>query len=372
MSENAKQRRLVPVGEPTVQEVEKEPTPLDLLRTEAITAGNYRNLPPLRWFVPGWIIANGTTQVYGPPKAGKSFWTMRLALEAARGGQWCNHDFRTPRRVLYIAPEASRSHVERVTGWAQMTGAQWPATLTLLPSQMDISKDIAGVRQYVTEEGPFDLVVIDTLASASPSADENTSEMKVVTANLETIRRALPDHAALIIVHHTGKDMSKGGRGHSSLLGYVSGAILITKETGTGNHKAAVQESRDGLEPLPLHYRIEPVQLPPISGELLAREVGVMVEIDYVEAVKDNVTTLYDALKETYPHPTTFTARDAQEASGLRKSANAQTLTRGVGLGLWVREGTGPKTVYRLVPRPSDIGPLVETAEADTAAQLFQ
>lgn len=325
-----------------------------------ITADNYMHLPPLRWFVPGWVIEGGTTAVYGEPGSGKSFWTLGLALEAARGGQWCLHDFRTPRRVLYIAPEAGRSHVERVKGWIDRHTHVWPDTFHLADVQVNIYTDqaVSEITQAVEELGPLNLVVIDTLASATAGVDENGSDMNVVTRNLETIRRALGDSGSLVVVHHTGKDLTRGLRGHNSLLGYVTGSLLVTKENAGNTHKVETKKLRDGKAPLPLYYRIEPTDLPPIvdeDGRQHSREVGVMVPVDYVEAATDTMTQVYDALVQTYRLGDTFTTRDVQDHTGLGRGPVAKALSRGIDQGLWDRTGASKNTRYRFIGRPGDV-----------------
>lgn len=362
----AKPVRGLPTSEPDTEspdaETEKKPSHYEKLVAEAITAENYKAVPPLEWFVPGWIVANGITQVYGPPKAGKSFWTLALALEAARGGQWCDNEFKEPQRVLYIAPEAITSHIERIKGWVKKHGTEMPDTLTLLPTQVDIAKDesVSAISQYMREHGPFDLVVLDTLASATPDVEENGSEMKRVTTNLETIRTSQTERLALIIVHHTGKDISKGGRGHSSLLGSVHAAILVTKESDGLAHKVEMKDLRDGKEPLPLYYRIEPVELPPLPGDVLAREVGIMVPVGYVDAVQDKLTALYDALVDNgYKPGDTFKRTDITDLPGAPAKGVHGVLNRGIDRGLWAREGNTRATYYRLKGRPGDVGSLV-------------
>lgn len=340
----------------SVAEVAKTDEQTNPILAELITAENYKQVPPLRWFVPGWIIEGGTTAIYGEAGAGKSFWTLSLALEAARGGQWCEHRFTRPYRVLYIAPEAAHSHVERVKGWESLHGAEWPAGFHLAPTQVNIYTDqsVSDIEQALDALGPVDLVVLDTLASATAGLDENSPQMNVVTQNLEKIRRKLPNGAPLIVVHHTGKDGTKGLRGHSSLLGYVSGSMLITKENNA--HRVEAKKVRDGDTPMPLYYRVERAELPPLPGELLAREVGVMVPVGYLDAVKDNVSQVYEALAEAYRPNDLFSRTDAEAVSGLTRGPIRTALNKGADMGLWAKEGTGKATRYRFIGRPGDQG----------------
>jgi hypothetical protein len=72
------------------------------------------------------------------------------------------------------------------------------------------------------------LIVLDTLAQCLIGGDEN---------NGEAIGRAI-DHAnhirretgaAVLFVHHTGKDVTKGARGHSSLFAAMDTVIAVSK-----------------------------------------------------------------------------------------------------------------------------------------------
>lgn len=347
-------RQLTLIDGVQVTEITRPEPPENPVLAELITADNYKDLPPLRWFVPGWIIEAGTTAIYGEAGAGKSFWTLCLALEAARGGQWCDHQFAEPKRVLYLAPEASSSHVERIKGWTHLNGTEWPATFHLAPTQVNVYTDesVSQIENAIDALGPIDLLVLDTLASATAGLDENSPNMNVVTQNLEKIRRKLSPGAPLIIVHHTGKDSAKGLRGHSSLLGYVSGSMLITKENA--KHKVDAKKVRDGDTPLPLYYQIRPVELPPLPGELVTREVGVMQSITHLEAVNDTTTKAYTALRDELRPNDTFTTAHVARLLDVSDTTANKALKRGADLGLWERQGATKGAHWRYIGRPGD------------------
>ena len=81
------------------------------------------------------------------------------------------------------------------------------------------------------------LVVIDTLARSMGTGDENASaDMGAFVATIDEIRAKTGAHVA--VVHHAGKDASRGARGHSSLRAAVDTEIelkgdgkVITAET---------------------------------------------------------------------------------------------------------------------------------------------
>jgi len=72
------------------------------------------------------------------------------------------------------------------------------------------------------------LIQVDTLARAFGGGNENDSQdMGAFIHNCGRMQRKLD--CALMVLHHSGKDASKGLRGHSSLLGAVDTQLELTK-----------------------------------------------------------------------------------------------------------------------------------------------
>ncbi|WP_198019292.1 AAA family ATPase, partial [Mesorhizobium sp. LNHC229A00] len=104
---------------------------------------------------------------------------------------------------------------------------------------------------------PLELVVIDTLATATPGANENAStDMSVVLSNLERIRDEC--RCTVLMVHHKPRN-GNNPRGHSSLFANVDNAIeleitprldIAFREDGTQLtrqiHRATIQKNKDG------------------------------------------------------------------------------------------------------------------------------
>ena len=74
---------------------------------------------------------------------------------------------------------------------------------------------ISDVRQ-ITKGAPVQLIVLDTLARMF-NMDENSSrDMSVAINACDRIKRAF--QCAVMPVHHTGKDTSRGARGSNALI----------------------------------------------------------------------------------------------------------------------------------------------------------
>jgi hypothetical protein len=69
-----------------------------------------------------------------------------------------------------------------------------------------------------------------------------------------------------MVVHHSGKDSSKGLRGSTAFLA----AVDLTIEIASGDNgriSATVRKSNAGASPMPEWYELETVPLSPIDGE---------------------------------------------------------------------------------------------------------
>lgn len=348
--------------EPADQENELLNAMLDELIAGEIGADELHKLPPLSWFVDGWIRANALNVVYGPAKAGKSFWTMSLALEAAIGRQWAGHIFDKPKKVCYFAAEDPESHAERIRGWLQANNIEAPASLRLQTKQIKLNNPLwaKGIRLYLEKQGPFDLVVIDTLNAATPGMEENSAkEMSQINYDLEKIVKTLPPKSALILNHHAGKSEGSGPRGSSSLDGAHRSLINIKTDKATNTIKVTQEKVRDGAAMEPLNYRIRTQTLPP-DADGRCREIGVMEAVDYQTAITEVGTEVYEALKATFGFDDTFTAADIGQASGLTGGSLQRLITIGVERSprMWERFGNGRATKYRLMRRPGETGVL--------------
>jgi hypothetical protein len=76
------------------------------------------------------------------------------------------------------------------------------------------------------------LIIGDTLARMSAGANENSGEdMGPVMARFDQVAQSTG--AALMIIHHNGKDAAKGARGWSGIRAHIDTEIEVTEKEGT-------------------------------------------------------------------------------------------------------------------------------------------
>jgi hypothetical protein len=86
---------------------------------------------------------------------------------------------------------------------------------------------------------------VDTLNRAAPTSDENSS--KEMGEILEACKRLQALIGGLVVlIHHTGKDTTRGARGHSSFFAALDGAIEVER-TAT-QRSWSVAKAKDGQD----------------------------------------------------------------------------------------------------------------------------
>jgi len=248
-------------------------------------------LPPPTWLIEELITDYGLSIVYGDPGAGKSFIVLDMALRIAFGLPW--HDVTTKQTgVLYIAGEGARGLGKRVTGWRKehaMEGVDAPFLLLPVAVQLLDEKDRAKLQRTIVaaiERAGFDigLVVIDTVSRAIAGQDENGQEsMSLFIKACSDIQ--VQTGGAVIGVHHSGKDSSRGMRGSTVLLGGCDASIKLTKNEQTVTLEVEKQKDAEQAEPIYMTMKkVEWVQglgkeestLVPVKGEKPVEEERVI------------------------------------------------------------------------------------------------
>ena len=231
------------------------------------------DIEPQRWNVPGWIPSDSLTVVYAAPGVGKSFYALSLAIECARGGEWLGQNLE-PHPVLYVAAERLTTLRDRAEAWSERSEEPIPEKL-LMPDfsstpQLTDPFHVEALCSYIEAEG-VKLVVLDTYAMMTQGIEENSSA-SVPAEALGRLRKATKG-GTVLIVHHSGKDSSKGLRGSTALLAAVDLTIELSGDGG--RLSATVRKSNAGAVPLPEWYEIQLVPLSPLDGE--SRSSAVLV-----------------------------------------------------------------------------------------------
>ncbi len=187
------------------------------------------NRPRREYVIKGLLDRGAFAELYGDTNSGKTFTALDIAEHIAHNWSWRGRKVRGG-PVCYIAAEGGLGLEERLTAFRQHHDVdQKDVPLYIIPASIDLCSadtDALTLIDEIQRLGRVQLVVIDTLARALAGGDENgPQDMGAFVGNCDRIREATG--AAVLAIHHSGKDHSRGGRGHSSLRAAVDTEILV-------------------------------------------------------------------------------------------------------------------------------------------------
>lgn len=219
-------------------------------------------LPPPTWLVEGLIPEKGIVIPYGPPKAGKTFVALSMALHIAANRDWMGRKVNGG-GVVYVAGEGVGGLSIRIKAMRQAYEIPANIPFWVVPRAVNFRDPNAvkalydAIKATVLDE-PISLVVLDTLARAMPGVDENSAEeVGVVVASCDELKFALG--ATIMPIHHAGKDIERGLRGSSAIHGALDTSLQIT---GTGDRVTVKNDNQKDAELAPafmLEMRTVPI-----------------------------------------------------------------------------------------------------------------
>lgn len=246
-------------------------------------AGLMERDPP-DWMLEGFLAQKSLAAIYAPPASFKTFLALDMGLCIATGQDW--HGRKTARgRVLYIASEGSGSFGFRVQAWANarhggsLIDSEW---FRHLGEDVDMlgPEDLRSLVEAVQEQMPngVDLMIIDTVARNFGSGDENsTKDMVSFINNVGKLKSIL--NCAVLVIHHTGKDEAKGGRGSSAMRGALDHEFRLRREDASDRVKLVTTKQKDADEAAPVWLKLGRIEVThPKTGEVRESLVPVISE----------------------------------------------------------------------------------------------
>lgn len=212
-------------------------------RFKLLGSAELHALPPLQWLIRGVLPAAGVATLFGPTASGKSFLALDMAAAVADGRRWFGCRVESA-PVVYAALEGEAGFRLRAAAWEAHQGRTLPDGLRILlqPFKLTEAQDVLDLAAVVPAGA---LIFIDTLNRAAPTADENSS--RDMGEILEGAKRLQAMTGGLVVlVHHTGKDSTKGLRGHSSLFAAMDAAIEVSRDGDRREWRVA--KSKDGQD----------------------------------------------------------------------------------------------------------------------------
>lgn len=215
----------------------------------------------LPWIIKGVLPQAGLAVVYGASGSGKSFAVLDMALTIAQGLEWRKRKTKQC-KVAYIAAEGAEGFRKRLAAYAmhkKVDLATVPMTvLNGAPNLME-KQDAKDVVLGIRAAGGADVIIVDTFAQTTPGANENAGEdMGRALGHCKRIHELTG--ALVVLIHHSGKDSSKGERGWSGLRGACDAVIEVVREPA-GGRWLRLAKNKDGEDGLEWGFELETVQI---------------------------------------------------------------------------------------------------------------
>lgn len=224
------------------------------------TVAEVAKMQSQQWRIKGVFPRVGIAAIYGPSKSGKSFKAFDMAAAIGEGSPFFGHATK-PGVVLYIALEGEAGMRGRALAWERHNGRPMPNSVRFMlqPFRLTDPQDVSDLAETIIEaEGHGAVVFIDTLNRAAPEADENSSkDMGRIIEGAKTLQRLIG--GLVVLIAHTGKDGSKGLRGHSSLFAALDAAILVERNGDSRSWK--VDKAKDGKDGEEHRFRLRAVEI---------------------------------------------------------------------------------------------------------------
>jgi hypothetical protein len=212
---------------------------------------------------PSWIIKNVIPQgevamLFGESGSGKTFVALDFAIAISTGEPW--RGMLTKKgRVVYVAAEGAGGFRNRLVAYAQhhqIPLDSIPIGIVAGAPNLLEKADALDLAKSIVHSGGADVIFIDTLAQTTPGANENSSEgMGKALEHCKGLHRATK--ALVILMHHSGKDSTKGARGWSGIRAAVDAELEVVRDND--DRAINITKQKDGEDGQQFGFRLNPI-----------------------------------------------------------------------------------------------------------------
>jgi len=255
---------------PTTTDAPKKEAPPSKFRFPVISWTDFAVQSSWRYIIKGVIPAAGLGVLFGESGSGKSFQMLDMAAAIALGIAW--RGIRTTQgRVVYIVAEGAAGFRNRLIAYAiyhKIDPRTIPLDIIDSTPNLLLKEDALELCKSILASGPRpSLVVIDTFAQAMAGANENASEdMGKALAHCKGMHKALG--SMIMLVHHSGKDASKGARGWSGLRAAADVELEVTRSAFGRALRSTKQKDGADFQEWGFDLNVVPVGIDPDGDQI--------------------------------------------------------------------------------------------------------
>ena len=190
-----------------------------------------KDLPLLKWLVQGILTVGAILVLVGKPGTFKTFLSLHIALCITYGLKFFGRKVEQG-DVIYMAGESPYGFRLRVEAWEKFHNMNMEASpffMQIGGNPLNLEKEIERLIKDIQEQDIHPkLIVIDTLQIYLNGNENSAEDMGSFVQAIHKLRDQTG--ASIIIVHHVGKDESRGPRGHTALIGAADAIFEMHKK----------------------------------------------------------------------------------------------------------------------------------------------
>lgn len=203
----------------------------------------YNSTLPVAWLIEDIYPKGEVVLMAGASHSGKTYLALDQGLAVAYGRPWAGHaTTQTP--VIYAPSEGLLGIGKRVSA-----ALDYHSTYEELAQFFTFSEGLSlthgdsldHLKSHAHRTGAG-LIIVDVLRDATAGIEENSAQFGDAFGLLRDLGQQTG--ATVLVLHHLGKDPTKGARGHSSLKDKTDLEVIVTATEptlGTGVRTTAVQ-----------------------------------------------------------------------------------------------------------------------------------
>jgi hypothetical protein len=241
--------------DPKVEAASKEKSD----RFKVIGATEFADRPLPTWVVRDVLPKAELVVLFGESTAGKSFVALDMVEAIARGLPWRGKRVKQG-RVVYVVAEGGGGFSKRLRAYEiehQVNHVGVPLGIIHAAPNLIERGDAVEVCKQIVTWGGADVVVVDTFAKTIVGGNENAGEdVGRALANCNGLHRATG--AVVVLIHHAGKDASKGARGWSGLKAAADAEIEVLRMPA-GQRLMRTSKQKDGEDGLAWGFDLKSV-----------------------------------------------------------------------------------------------------------------
>ena len=229
------------------------------MRFMPVPAHEFAVATQLRWIIKGVLPQAELAVMYGDSGSGKSFKALDMAAAVALGLEWRGCKVHQG-SVVYIAAEGANGFRNRLRAYSHHHSVDlrdMPLhVIHAAPNLLEKTDALDVAKAILHGVGRPSLIIVDTLAQTMPGGNENAGEdMGRALAHCRGLHRATG--ALVLLVHHSGKDASKGARGWSGLRAAADVELEVLR--AEDDRVLTVTKQKDGDDGAEFGFRLETV-----------------------------------------------------------------------------------------------------------------